>query len=385
MVRRCCKLNGWFLVNFLCIFAVTIQLAFNLRDFLFPRLTNTRVETRVLRGEDFPLIFKICVQPAFNKSALEETGYSYGKHFRYFQGKSMFNKSVFGWAGHTKDSGIYGTVEEVFRKVTSYSPEDVIKRITLYFESGARIGLNHSYVYLERANYPLNCWNFNLKNFPEVKNDLIQSIYFWFNGRKNISSIQIKAQGRHLVSHRDLFHNSFYSTGDAVIGVPGFYKKYGIEISENVYVEEDPSKDCRDYPNEEYESFADCDNQYVRNVCKKHDINPVWLTNDFANVTVQYFLSDDEAANLGGGRPGRGSKGMSLAWKCHIMLIFGGKLDEGFCRGTEITLRHPLQNFPHKQQVLVERGGEDRRLLQGEDLPRSRDRRHHHGLRQTND
>ena len=299
----------------------------------------------------------------------------------------MFNKSVFGWAGHTKDSGIYGTVEEVFRKVTSYSPEDVIKRITLYFESGARIGLNHSYVYLERANYPLNCWNFNLKNFPEVKNDLIQSIYFWFNGRKNISSIQIKAQGRHLVSHRDLFHNSFYSTGDAVIGDPGFYKKYGIEISENVYVEEDPSKDCRDYPNKEYESFADCDNQYVRNVCKKHDINPVWLTNDFANVTVQYFLSDDEAANLGGGRPGRGSKGMIciLAWKCHIMLIVRGKLDEGFCRGTEITLRHPLQNFPHKQQVLVERGGEDRRLLQGEDLPRPRDWRHHHGLRQTND
>ena len=301
MVRLCCNPNtGWFLVNTVCIFAVVIQLAFNLRDFLFPRLTNTRVETRGLQGEDFPLIFKICVQPAWNKTALEETGYGHS-HYRYFQGKSKHNGSVFGWAGHTNDSGIYGTAEEVFHKVQNYRPQDVIEKIYLDFESGKRLFLNHTHdVHLGRMNYPLNCWSLDL-NFPEVRNNQIQNLYFRFNGRQNVSSIQINTQGRHLISHRDLFHNSFYSSGDSLVADPGFFKKYGIEISENVYVEEDPSKHCRNYPNEEYESFADCDDQYVRTVCRKHNINPVWMTDDFANVTTQYLLSDEEAEKLGRG------------------------------------------------------------------------------------
>ena len=289
-------MDGCFLINTLCIFAVVTQLAFNLRDFFFPQLTNTRVETRDLQGDNFPLIFRICIQPAFNKTALEETGY--GHAFRYFQGRSMFNKSLFGWAGHTNDSSTYGTVEEVYRKVSSFAPEDVIEKIYLDFESGARFFLNHSHVYLARVNFPLNCFSLNLTKYPEVKNNQIQTLSFRFNGRKNITSIQINAQGRHLMSHRDLFHNSFYSTGDALISDAGYFKKYGIEISENVYVEEDPSKHCREYPNEEYESFADCDNQYVRDVCKKHNIYPIWLTNDFTNVTVQHFLIDKEASAL---------------------------------------------------------------------------------------
>ena len=296
MVRLCCNPDGWFLINLLCIFAVVTQLGFNLRDFFIPRLTNTRVETRSLRGEDFPLIFKICIQPAFNTTALEETGY--GHLFKYFQGQSRFNKSVFGWAGHTNDSGTYGTVEEVYRKVSSYAPEDVIEKIFLDFETGARLMLNHTHVYLGRINFPLNCLSLNLTKYPEVKNNQIQTLHFRFNRRKNISSIQINALGRTQISHRELFHNSFYSSGDAVVSDAGYLKKYGIEISENVYVEEDPSKHCREYPNEEYESFADCDNQYVRNVCKKHNIFPIWLTDDFTNVTVQRFLSDEEASAL---------------------------------------------------------------------------------------
>ena len=256
------------------------------------------METRSIQDEDFPLIFKICVQPAFNKTAIEETGY--GHIFKYFQGRSStrFNKSVFGWAGHTEDSGTYGTVEEVYRKVSNYAPEDVIEKISLDFETGARLFLNHTHVHLVRVNFPLNCFSLNLTKNPEVKNNQIKTLEFRFNGKKNITSIQINAVGRHLISHRDLFHSSFYSSGDALISDPGYMKKYGIEISENVYVEEDVSKHCREYPNEEYESFADCDNQYVRNVCKKHNINPIWLTDDFTNVTVQRFLSGEEVSAL---------------------------------------------------------------------------------------
>ena len=141
----------------------------------------------------------------------------------------------------------------------------MIEKQILDFESGRRFHLNHSHVYLERVNFPLNCLSLNLTKFPEVKNNQIQSLNFRFNGRKNISSNQINAQGTHFISHRDFFHNSFFTTGDTLVADRGYMKKYGIEISENIYVEEDASKLCREYPNKEYESFTDCDNKYVRN------------------------------------------------------------------------------------------------------------------------
>ena len=196
------------------------------------------------------------------------------------------------------DSGVYGTVEEVFRKVSSYAPEDVIKRIFFEFEVGKKLYLNHTHVKLLKVNFPLNCLSLNMTKLPEIRERRIQSVRFFFHGGKNISSIQINAQGIHLVTHRDTFHNSLYSTGDALIGDPGYFNKYVIEISENVYVEEDPSKKCRKYPNDEYESFTDCDNQYLRNVCKKHNISPIWLTNDFAKVTTQHYFNAEEVSNI---------------------------------------------------------------------------------------
>ena len=161
MGRQWCSPNIWFFVNSLCVLAVLTQLAFNFRDFLFPRLTNTRVETKSIQDQQFPLIFKICIKPAFNKAALEETGYGYGGIFRYFVGRSIFNTSIYGWAGHTNDSGTYGTVEEVYQKVSSYAPEDVIKKITLNFEEGPSLSFNHTHV--DRAiQFPLNCLRLNL-------------------------------------------------------------------------------------------------------------------------------------------------------------------------------------------------------------------------------
>ena len=96
----------------------------------------------------------------------------------------------------------------------------------------------------------------------------------------------------------DFFHFFFYSTGDAIISEQGRMQRFGVEISKNVYVEEDKDKQCKEYPNDQYKSFADCDNQYLRSVCQKHNISPIWLNNNFTNVTVQYVLSDEEASRL---------------------------------------------------------------------------------------
>ena len=83
-----------------------------------------------LRDVDFPLVAKICIIPGFNQTALHEVGYQ--ATWEYFIGQSKFNGSVFGWAGHTNDSRIVGTVEEILAHVTDYKVENVIDKVWVW-------------------------------------------------------------------------------------------------------------------------------------------------------------------------------------------------------------------------------------------------------------
>ena len=78
--------------------------------------------------------------------------------------------------------------------------------------------------------------------------------------------------------------------GDAVDGKPGYYKKYVVEISETVYVEDDPTKNCRAYPTTRFESFLDCDNQYMLEMCKRAGVAPIWMAENFSNVSKYFTL-----------------------------------------------------------------------------------------------
>ena len=61
-----------------------------------------------------------------------------------------------------------------------------------------------------------------------------------------------------------------------------------------------------------------------------------------------------------------------------------GALDEDFHRTGEITLCHPLQDFPYQDQVLVKCQGEEGRHLRIEVVLHPRDDGHNHRLCQTN-
>ena len=60
------------------------------REDLNRKQKKCRVTERPLLGEKFPVVFKICVFPAFNESALEEVGYN--NSILYFDGRSKYNR-----------------------------------------------------------------------------------------------------------------------------------------------------------------------------------------------------------------------------------------------------------------------------------------------------
>ena len=177
-----------------------------------------------------------------------------------------------GWAGHTKDSDVRGSVKDVLEKVRNHKLEKLIQYIWVDFktEDSFRVPLKHAT--LRRVNYPHNCYTLDLSNVAQLRSESIKTLFITFKSG-NLDKVQISLQGSTIASNREIFDNSFYARGDKISVTPGRINKYAVEISKNVYLEEDKSKKCRDYPNSEYASYMECDDQFMKDICKKGGVD----------------------------------------------------------------------------------------------------------------
>ena len=69
--------------------------------------------------------------------------------------------------------------------------------------------------------------------------------------------------------------------------------EYVVELKENVFIEEDPTKTCRIYPNPAFASYIDCDDQFMKDYVSTFDppnMVPIWLTDDMDKVSTHVNL-----------------------------------------------------------------------------------------------
>ena len=260
------------------------------RGFIYPTLLNTDASEIDLQDIEFPLDIKICAEPGFNETAVEEAGYRWKSPWTYFQGISRFNSSIVGWAGHTKDFGVKGSVEKTFKKVRNHVVENVIRSITVDFETGEGFNIPLKHVTLKRVNYPHNCYTLDLTSVNHKRDESMKTLYIEFMSG-NLEKVQIGLQGTTLASNREIFDNSFHTKGDKITVTPGRINKYAVEISKNVYLEEDKSKKCRDYPNSEYASYMECDDRFMKDICERVKLAPIWLLDVISQSTTNAVLN----------------------------------------------------------------------------------------------
>ena len=106
------KGNPWSFVNVACFTAFIIQMCIIANDHLYPSETVSHRVEKKLDEIQFPVLFKICIKPAFNLKELQNAGYY--SIWDYFTGQSRYDKSVYGWAGHTTDGKVYGSVQGLY-------------------------------------------------------------------------------------------------------------------------------------------------------------------------------------------------------------------------------------------------------------------------------
>ena len=84
-----------------CFIIFVIQMAVLIYNRMNPSQTISSASQKQLADLEFPVIFKICIKPAFDDEELNKAGYS--SSYDYFLGCSKYDGHLLGWAGHTED------------------------------------------------------------------------------------------------------------------------------------------------------------------------------------------------------------------------------------------------------------------------------------------
>jgi hypothetical protein len=291
------------LLHLACGAALLVQLGSVLwNGYIRPSVTNTVVEEIKLKDMDLSAVLKICVIPGFNQTALNEMGYA--DEYSYFDGSSKYNETIVGWAGHSNTSGVQGSVAEVLGRVRAHTVEEVIKDVIVQGRNDTEFSINISDVRLGRVNFPDNCYTLDLASNARVKKHGITGMFIYFKSLEK-RSVAVSVQGSSLASDRNIKAHRLYSDGDKIysdgdkiyfdgdkirLQKINMYRSFVVNIKKNVFVEEDPTKNCRNYPNPDYASYRECDDQWMKDTVARiaPGLVPIWLADTTETVTIQH-------------------------------------------------------------------------------------------------
>ena len=291
----------WLLIYLGCTIAFLCQLFSLIQTTIKPSQTVTRVEKKDLIDIPFPVLFKICIKPAFNAAELLDAVYLHTG--RYFLGENIFNKSVHGWAGHRADGTIRSNAsgkdfkliikidnqpfidiqERVFIKTV-----DLIRYIMIVTRDNEWIYLPPTEAVLKRPNYPHNCLTLDISEREEVKKRGVMKVGIIFNTTTGYGTEVILEDRQRSVS-RSLQYNRLSYTGPS-IQIQSLDSKlfleFVAELKLTVFVEEDTSKKCKIYPNSKFASYDDCDEKYMLDIFNKLKCIPAWITNNMSMIAT---------------------------------------------------------------------------------------------------
>ena len=270
-----------------------------LPNYLSPTMTNTEVTNVPLKDIDFPLDIEICLKPLLNSTVIQEFGYLSSYH--YTVGANI-DSTLIGWGGfHTNNSGAVTSGEEVVKAARMNVTRNCLSNLYIGANGGNFTRNLVDMVSLDKINWLYECFSLNLSNIKKTGFNSMEAIAVKFNQSdeiflKNNVSLELRVFGKTFASRRVIQELQLYASGDGIkLSRDDQRRKvlstYIVKIKKNVFVEEDRTKNCRNYPNQDFVSYKECDFQYmkkrVKEMTPKLDLMPPWLTDDLEYVTTE--------------------------------------------------------------------------------------------------
>ena len=78
---------------------------------IYPSVPSVKIYQKSYNEIEFPISIKICATESRTEEKLRTNMSGYERMFTFYQGQSMYNKSLFGWSGHTENGSHLGSVE----------------------------------------------------------------------------------------------------------------------------------------------------------------------------------------------------------------------------------------------------------------------------------
>ena len=193
-----------------------------------------------------------------------------------------------------------GKVEEVFDRVKqNVSLKNLDFSVQVTTLSGQKVTLDDQVddddiVQKERINYPDNCQTLDVTKNSQIKMAGVKHINFQFMPIPVNFSVYVDLVGKSSACSRNLAEFAFFQSGERISFGNLLSKRYAIKIFGEKFVEEDPGNDCRNYPNDNFLSYKDCDQDYMKKEVDRISpgLKPVWLSDHLSQATPRKMIQN---------------------------------------------------------------------------------------------
>ena len=227
-------------------------------------MINTQVTERNLADKAFPLVIKICLTgDPFKKESLDKFGFKDKK--AYFLGEfNESDKNMRGWAKTNSDGSVVTRAEEVLKQLAP-KMEDLVRDIQMQNASARPSDpwkpLPLDLVSQERPTFPRFCFTLKIAQADQVKAQGLRRLKIRFTGIQDLKFIVL---GETLSCKRNIKEQNVYASGESIQLGKDENLEYLIQIKENIFVQEDKTKNCQNYPNSKFVSYDECDEKFVK-------------------------------------------------------------------------------------------------------------------------
>ena len=107
---------------------------------------------------------------------------------------------------------------------------------------------------------------------------------------KGFHEFSVKIQERNKLLKRRPLKSSMLAYNGPDITVSSLSQSSSFEValklSQFIYLETDTERNCRNYPNTDFESYRACDEQFVqKELARDFGLAPFWATDDLSEIT----------------------------------------------------------------------------------------------------
>ena len=195
--------------------------------------------------------------------------------------------------GHTGDGDVRGSAEKVFNRVKHpRNNAQFLRTFNQILDNETILNIDTEDLKMDISNpyFPDNVLNIHLSEFEGIQRTLVLSLGFENLQKHGVKELELRLLDVGLLTGRPLnsLQGQFY--GDSIVFEPGTNSSnnhehhYNVILEQTKFLEEDTSKNCVNYPTENYKTYQHCDDSFQKELLAKHSLfKPYWAFGEQSN------------------------------------------------------------------------------------------------------